>query len=248
MRRVIMRRLGLALAVAAALSAIAAAAALANEGPFFKVAKARLEALESKNITGELAKEYVLRAGIKEVDCKAMLVSKAMIFGSSGPNLSDGEGTILFEKCTVSGNGTGCSVEEGQFVSAKLFFSLAFSKKASEKGETLLALVTSPSGVLATIKFTGATCIVKMTAVEGVIAAEDWNTEQKPVKLEETETEGENAFLNFPTAQIKEVWLEEEGLRNKQTTSLTMFEQAATIVGRTRLKLESKQPWGVFAK
>lgn len=236
------------LAASAITGVSAPAAALANEGPFYKVAGKRLEAKGNREVKGKLAKEFVLTAGTREVDCKKLKLEKSMIFGSNGPNASEGEWKIVFEECGVLGNGASCSVTGGKVETNLMEEFLAFANKASKKGETLLIMLKPEKGQpIATIKFSG-TCTSETTNVEGVVAAEAWNSEEKPVKLEETEKEGVSVFANFPTAQIKAVWIEEAGLRREVATSLTMFGQGATIVGRAQLSLPENEQWGIFAK
>jgi hypothetical protein len=223
-------------------------------GPFFKVAKFRLVSGELKTIEGALAKEYLLKAAGREIKCGGTTFKGGVpsIIGSEGPTAGTSEETIEFTKCTVKGNGEPCEVEKGAITTEALKDTLAFTNKATAKGESLLTLFEPVKGekekILAKVKFVGAGCKVKEAKLEGSVASENLEGGEKSVKREETETEAEKGFFDFPAAPIKALFTESGGVRTEVKPELKLFGEKAELAGRTSVKLETKEKWGVFSK
>jgi hypothetical protein len=231
-----------------ALGAVAATAAQATEGPFWKVQGSRLTTGETLTIEGAIAKEYVLKFNplVGEIKCTSQKLEKAKLRGSAGANPGTALATVVFEGCTAAGNGEGCKVEAGKIKTVQLTETLARENHVPVKGEKLLALFEAQGGVWTNVKWEGTQCKIKELAVEGSLAAEVWEGGEKPVKLEETETEAEKGFVSFPTVAIKKVWVETGGGKEVKPR----LETAGTVVGltgRTELKATGFK-WGVFTK
>jgi hypothetical protein len=249
--------LTLSVVAIAALAAITASAATAIEGPFYRIEKSRL--LENIPVEAKLAKEYQLKNAIIEIHCTAQKLESSSLLGSQGANSGSSIEIVVFEGCAVIKNGEACEPysektagkkEPGIIRTKPLTGALDFANKASVKGEILLIIfepVKKPP-VFVTVKFTGVNCKVTSLAIEGSIAAEVWEGAGKAVKVEETETEAEIGFVNFPAAQIKVDFIEEEGVRKEAKPSLKAAGLATELTGRTELKLPSKEKWGIVTK
>jgi hypothetical protein len=74
-----------------------------------------------------------------------------------------------------------------------------------------------------------------------------WKEYEKPVELEEDETEGSKGFFFFPTSAITVDFLEEEGKRKEVKSSLKAFGKTATLQGTTEVTLQGGGRWGVCA-
>ena len=154
----------------------------------------------------------------------------------------------VFEGCSVEGNGQPCEPEK-RIETEPLKDTLAFSNQESKKGETLLQVITPTKGtVFLKLKFSGFGCTIRETVIEGSVGAVSLGAKEKPVKVEETEGEGEAGFVNFPATTIKVAWTEEEGKRKERKLSLKAFGKACALEGRTKGTLTSKEKGGVFTK
>jgi hypothetical protein len=211
-----------------------------GKGPFFKI-KGVLGG--KSEIEGKAGKEYVLTAGTIKLKCAKEKLEKASVSDSSG------EGTAAFESCTVEGNGTGCEVEGKAFKTELLDASLAFSNKESVKGEGLLISFKPAKGtVWSKVKFVGAKCSVKEAAIEGSAAAEAASG-GKAVKFEEEPAEAETNEISFPEKALKTVWVEATPeTRTEVKEALKAFGLAATLFGKTEVKLVGGGLWGVATK
>jgi len=252
------RILGLAVLAVFALSVITATAAQATEGPFFKIENNRL--LENEPIESAGTKEYVLKSGEFRIKCTGQKIENGTFEGSSGKTRSQSLEYVVFEGCTVTGNGSPCEVfsekitgkPEVKVIRTKLLTNiLDFSNKEATKGEKLLILFKpTKSAVFVTIKFTGTGCTLfkTETTAEGSVAAEALEEKEKPVTVEENEPEGVKGFVNFPEVPIKVEWEEVGGVRKEVKTKLTVFGKASELQGRSEVKLTSKAKWGVATK
>jgi hypothetical protein len=127
---------------------------------------------------------------------------------------------------------------------------LGYPKKPPAKGDVVLIDVLPVVGeVIATVKFTGAGCKLTSTTIEGSVAGEAWANAKEGVKIEEKETEAESSFVNFAAAPVKLIFIEtEKGELLEIKPSLKVGALGAELVGRTEIKLVSKEKWGVFTK
>jgi Trypsin len=210
-----------------------------GKGPYYRI-KGVLGG--KSEVEGKANKEFIIKTLVSKVKCLQAKLEKSSITDATG------EGVVKYENCTVEGNGTGCEVEGKTFKSEALQTALAFSNKASVKGETLLiALKPKVGNAFAKVKFTGEKCTVKETTTEGTLVGEDWSG-GKAVKLEEEPAESETNETSFPEATIKTAWVESEGTRSEVKGGLTIFGLAATVTGRSEAKLVGGGLWGVFTK
>jgi hypothetical protein len=224
-----------------------ATAAQAFEGPYYTIESVRLEKGITAKVEGQAEKSYVLTAGTIKVTCVKHKLEKATLVGSTGASSGLSEEAFTFESCTVAGNGEKCEVSEGKFATGVLKDTLAFTNKESKAGEVLLIHYAPVSGgLIATIKFSG-TCTLKEIAVEGSVDAEAWSG-AKAVKAGEEPLDALAGEANFPAVSIKSSFSEEGGVRKENKPSLIAAGKAATLEGRTRMTLSSKELWAVQAR
>jgi hypothetical protein len=211
-----------------------------GKGPFYRI-KGTLGGKSS--IEGKSGKEFVVKTETAKLKCTKVNLEKASV------NDSSGEETLVFEACSVEGNGEKCEVEGKTFKSEPLQTTLAFTNKESKKGETLLASTKPVKGnVIAKLKFTGASCKLKETAIEGSMAAEALSA-GKAVKLEEEPAEAETSEVTFPEKAIATSWVESEPeKRTEVKQSLTAFGKAATLTGNNAKKLVGGGNWSIATK
>jgi hypothetical protein len=242
----------LVLCSAAALLIAASSPALAaGEGPFFKVAGARLALSASQVIETSAAKTFVLAGGTFTIECTKIKNAAADAFkGSNGKNGSTSEEHLTFEGCTQTGFGPPpCALVGNKFETNALKNMLGFTNAVSVKSELLPVFFQPIAGTqIALIKFEPiGTCTVPEVSLEGSFAGEPSN-KGKAVKFEEEPAEEESNEVNFPSPALKALWLEEGGTRKEIKPALRWFGVAAKLTGTSSVKLKSKQKWGVFAK
>src|SRR5580700_10316438 len=219
-----------------ALSAVVASAAQAAEGPFFKVAGARLKEGESKELTGKLSShEVVISFPGSDISCTTMdFAAGAKIAGSTGANFGFGEGVLELSKCVGEGPLTaGCEVTG--FKSKPLKEELAFlsSERSGELGVDFTPVSTKPaSGDFGEIKLVGS------------IVADVGKDE---VGKEPAEAKG--LLLKLPTVGIRKAWLEKSGSLTEVRPELQwQTGEALAMSGEFSLELASGAEWGVFTK
>jgi hypothetical protein len=269
------RILFLAAVAVSALSAIMSTGAqAASEGPFYRICepktggiwednecsktgakkafeKIRLLAGETRNIELSMhSEEYVLANGLLTIKCKKQKAESGRIIGSTGANPGTSEEVILFEECTVEGNGVGCEVENKAIKFEALKNTLDWSKETPAKGDVhLIMFQPVTGGVWGKLKFVGAGCTFKTATVEGKVGAQLDNGKKELLKLEENEELTELGLFTFPTTLIKTEWVENEGKREKVEMGLKMAGKGFTkFEGKTRIKLVGGAHWGVFSK
>jgi hypothetical protein len=259
-----------------ALGAISSTAAQASEGPFYRICekvaegkfkdieckepgtaapgwnKIRLEEKQTHEITVAMSsKEYVLANGVQTLRCKKQKAEKgAVIVGSTGMNAGGSEETLVFEECTVEGNGAGCKLEGEKIKTEPIKNTLDFAKEKVEKGDVhLIMFEPVTTTVFTKLKFEGVGCTLKTATVEGKVGAQLDNGKQELLKLEENEELSEKNLVRFPATLLKEEWVEKGGKREKVALSLKSFGKAATkFEGETSIILVGGDHWGVFSK
>ncbi|MFI5168319.1 MAG: hypothetical protein ACHQQS_17055 [Thermoanaerobaculales bacterium] len=233
-----------------AVSAVGATAAQAIKGPYYKVEGVRLKAGESNEIINATAvANFVLAnatTGVKVTCTTINLNAAAKITGSSGFNNSGSVETITFGGCTVTGNGTGCTVEGGTVKTEPLVNNLAYAEKPPKKGTKILVVFEPESGaVFATIKFVGAGCAVPQLVVEptnprgGVCGG-------AAVKVGEEPAEANVGEINFPAAPIATAWVEAAGALAEVKCGLASGGTADTLTGLSSFELFGKPNWGIY--
>jgi hypothetical protein len=261
--------------------AIAATPAEAIEGPFYQRCKnvgagnGNFEDNECSNaggakewekfrllagfpqIEGAAEKEFVLvGVGITK-KCKKLKLEAAALVGEPPGNAGWSVEAIVFEECTVEGNGVPCEVyseqnqgkkELGVIRTTPLTNTLDFPNAAPAIGDALLVYFAPVKGtVIAALKFTGAGCKVTSLILEGSVAGEALNSKKEPVKIGQTEVLGEVNYVNFPKAFIKNDFIEEAKVLKAVKPSLKMDGIAATeFKGTMEVKLATKEHWGIF--
>jgi hypothetical protein len=229
-----------------AMSAVAASAAsAATEGPFYKVAGKRLAATETKPLKAKASKNFVLTASGVVITCtKLKLSSASKIIGSTGKNPGTSEETLEFEGCTVTGNGEGCEVENGKITTNVVTNTLGYATK--ERTGKILVLFKPKSGaIFVTVKFTGAKCTFKTTAIEGSVIGEAASS-KKAVEVGGEPAEAKENETLFEATTPKVIFIEKEGAIEETKASLKAFGLAASLTGEADLTLEGEPVWGVF--
>jgi hypothetical protein len=238
-----------ALVAVLALSALAATVAQAAEGPFYKVAGARLGAGETKELKAKVKKEYVIHynTSFEIIRCTAQkLEAGAKIIGSIGANPGTSEETISFEGCSQMGNGSPCEVENNKITTNLLTTKLVYATK-ERTGKILILFKPVEGTVFATFKFTGSGCNFTTMAVEESVAAEVWSG-GKAVEVGIEPADVVANEVSFPEPSIKKVWVETAGKLEEKKPVLKGFGGALEEVGRSAFTLAGEPKWGVYTK
>jgi hypothetical protein len=236
------------LAVASFYSA-ASSAAHATEGPYFEVSGTRLAAGATRAITGtEETKSQIIKFGTVALTCVQVVTSSSpgasAILGSSGANA--GTASMVFEisGCTVTGNGTPCSLAE-PFVSS-VVSTLAYP--STSRSGSILELYTPASGKkFGTFVFIGSACEFTSATVEGSIAAEVWSG-GNDVEVGKEPADTAIGELNFPASLIKKAWTESAGVLTEHTVSFKVFGIASSVEGRLKMELSGSPAWGMHTR
>lgn len=242
------RIIGLALVAVFALSAVAASAASAAEGPYWKVAGARLLEGQSEEIEAAAEGNQELSAGLTKVLCKKLeLKAGAKIIGSTGKNAGTSKETLVYRECEVKGLGEPCSVVEP--IETKALKNVEGYATEARTGKVLTLFEPEAGSEYATLKFSG-TCSVAETKVKvklgknGVIC-EDLNGAKESVEVGKGETEAESGFIRCPSPKINSIWVEAGGGLTKKEAGLEAFGVEANYFGTAKVKLKTKKVWGV---
>jgi hypothetical protein len=223
-------------------------AAAATEGPFYKVKGARLTAGQKAAFTGSASSNIVLvskTTGIT-VSCTFLTLEKANLLGSTGANAGPSEEKIVLSTCSVSGNGTPCSVTAGIIRTEALVSSLDYNT-AARSGVILVRFAPAAGAVLAKIGFSGAGCFQKETSVEGSVIGEALNS-GLTVSVGAEPFETTTNEVRFPSKAIAVGYKEAAGSLTEQKTGLKEFGTAAALEGTAALGLPTGEVWGVYTK
>jgi len=236
---------GVVLLALFAFSAIAATAAQAEgpaNGPYWSIEGTRLAAGKTFEITAKATSNQVLTAGTDIVTCTGFkLKPGAVLLGSNGKEPGKSDETIEYTGCTVTGNGTGCAVENGTVTTEPLTNELAYAEN-----EKSLVVEFDPvkGATLATLKFkaeTGGTCSVTSTKVTGLVIAGAFTDAATPVLLElpNTVAQAESFLLKSPAAGATTfIWLVKGEVDSKfEYEPLTAFGVGATHTGTALILL-----------
>jgi hypothetical protein len=153
---------------------VGVAVAVAEEAPYWSIEGTRLAAGKTAEITGKAfgGGTQALTAGTVTVTCTGGKVSKGTVLVGSEPGEPGrGEGRIELSGCTITGNGTKCTVTNGEIKTEPLTGELAYA----ENKKSLVVEFTPRTGhVLAEPKFTaetGGTCTHGSTKITGLVVA-----------------------------------------------------------------------------
>jgi hypothetical protein len=226
------KTIGLALVAVFALSAIAASAAQAVTAPFFTVGGTRLVAGKTHNFDARAfpGSRFTLETpalGVS-ITCTSFSTKAGVLLGSN-PGLPGKDNQVsVFSGCTVTGNGTSCTVVEP--IETK---PLTSELVESQNGKQLLEEFKPTTGaVFVVIRFTG-TCTVKESEVTGAVAAEVLtDPAEGKIELGQTPTEGTSFLVKFPVTSITEVLLiNSSGTRETAKLALEAFTFPSTLTG-----------------
>ncbi|HTA13078.1 MAG TPA: hypothetical protein VK765_06625 [Solirubrobacteraceae bacterium] len=184
-------------------------------------------------------------SGIK-ITCTGQTYEKGSIEGSSSGNAGAIKVAHLnFSGCTVTGNGSGCSVSGGLIQTEALEGRLAYATK--ERTGKILVLLgndgSSPTKWWA-LKFVGAGCTRSETELYGSVVAEVV-TAGTPDEVA-GEAEAKVQQLRFPTSEIEKVWVEREGKTVEERVGLQLSGTAVVPTGTSNLELKSGELFGAF--
>jgi hypothetical protein len=233
-----------------AVCVVAAPIAQASEGPFFDIAEGRLLIGETQEAESASTKPYELTTSTIKIHCEKEKGEKVVLSGSISTTGSSGEEAMVFESCTTSGNGTKCELEGKKFKSERLTSKLDYSNKEEKASEQVLtALAPVSGGVFAKLRFAaseGGKCASSEIIAEGSVGGEELEGKETVVKLGENEAESETDYVNLPGTPLKTEWFEEESVRKEAAVGLKLGKEAATLSGRSSIKLPGGKKLGIF--
>lgn len=234
-----LRIIGLALVAALAMSAVASSAAQANEGPFYKVAGAKLEAGKSEEVKAKALSNQVLSGNLfgfaTTVTCTALKVKAGSTIDGGVPGTS--KETLEYSGCTQTGLGSMCEVENKEVKTNAVNNKLVYSEPA-RKGFIDVLFTPASGEEFVNIKFTGS-CLVKEAKVTGSVAGETLTAKARNAVGKGTEAKTGETWL--PATQIKTVWVGE----TETAVGLKWAGAAATIEGKSEAKLTGEPLWSV---
>jgi hypothetical protein len=242
-----------------AFSAVAAAAAEAEEAPFWTISETRGEGTGAKLETRRLlenetrlitvkkySNNFQLAAGGKTITCSNIRIKEGtgVLLGSKATEPGKDAATIeFFENCSVTGNGSPCSVVEP--ITANVKSEQVESPKGGASSNLLTLFKPASGATFVTIAFTGTGCTVPSTKVTGEVALEDLTdpnsppTLGEPIKLSSPAGRLEKSYLlNAPATTIKKVWKIKAGVGKEETLEeLSAFTEPATLTGTALILL-----------
>jgi hypothetical protein len=228
------------------LGAVTVSVAQAEEAPFWSIGGTRLAAGKTHFTTtkvfkeGEAGQELTLttpKLGIV-ISCTGVSLpfETGVILGSEAETPGTNDGVVHFTGCTVTGNGTGCNIENKEITTKPIKAELVLNVESKAAGKTLLVELSPSSGeVLGELKFkeeTGGKCTNKTTKVTGSVAAEVLNEKEEAVRLPNTHEEGTSGLTRFPATAIEKVWLVKAGVgKEVEVGPLLAFGDDSTATG-----------------
>jgi hypothetical protein len=179
--------------------------------PYWSIEGTRVAAGKTFEITAKSeSAQQMLSAATDTVECATLkLKPGAVLLGSNGNEPGRGAGTIQYGKCKVTGNGTGCLVENESAETEPLMIELAY---AENKKSLIIEWDPVKGRILATLHFkaeAGGSCTVATTKVTGLVVAKVLTDAPNPVLLElpnhVTQTAG--WIAESPSTPIRHIWL-----------------------------------------
>jgi hypothetical protein len=236
-----------ALLSALALSAVAATAAqAATEGPFYKIAGARLAGGESKEVKAKATVNYRLYDTLGPlISCTTQkFASGAKLLGSTGATSGSGEATVEFSGCSLSGDGTPCSVEQTVKTEPLKTGLVYLGEKRS--GKVGIDFTPASKHTFAEIKLIGSGCKYTKLKIEGSLAGELYSG-AKAIEVGKEPAEAATESLSFPGGPGSSVWSEVSGTLVEAEPVLEVAGTITEIYGESSLELAGGGSWGVFA-
>jgi len=231
---------------------VAIAPALAAEGPFYKVAGARLRNGVSEEVEVKATNEnYVLKASISgtavTVTCTgAKFVAGATINGSTGGNAGSSKERLELTSCTQVGNGTGCTVTGTKITTLALKNTLGYSE-AERKGKIQFLYQPESGTEIANIAFTGGiACTFTSAVLKGSFVGEALS-KAATITVGSEPAAGEVVEIHFPPTLISKIFIESGGsLKNESASMEWGGGTVTTFEGGSELRLLLREIWGLY--
>jgi hypothetical protein len=250
-----------ALVAVLALGAVAATAAQAAEGPFWKITGARLGAGESQELKAKVRRAYTMTLNQYRISIRCTqqkLNAGSAISGSAGSNAGSGEEVIVFENCSLQGQGAGCEVyseregkKEYKVLTTKTLKQELVYQNKERTGKILVLLSPVLGSVFTKIKFAGTECNPTKEggedAIEGSVAAVALSG-NKAVEVGKESAEVVTNEIEFPETVVQQLWTEKGGKLEEKKPILKVFGSKFNIFGTSELTLAGESKWGVFTK
>ena len=183
-------------------------------------------------------------SGIK-IKCTGQEYEKGTLEGASNGNASTIKVAHLnFSGCTVTGNGTGCSVF-GLIKTEALEGRLAYATK-ERTGKIMVLFGNDGSSPTKwwLVKFAGAGCTDTEAELYGS-AVTEVVTAGTPDEVG-SEAEAKDEQFRLPTSEIEKVWVEKEGKLVEEPVRLQLSGMAVVPSGTSNLELKSGGLFGAF--
>ncbi|MFI4991383.1 MAG: hypothetical protein ACHQHO_10790 [Solirubrobacterales bacterium] len=210
---------------------------IGKEGPFYKVEGKRLEAANEAATTKSKG-NFVLKGVGISVTCKKVVAKAgATINASKGANSATSSETLELSECAVEGNGVPCEPEGAKITTNALTNTLAYDEK-ERTGHIDVLFKPTEGTQIANIKFAGAGCKIKETALEGSLAGDSF-VEGNDAKLGAGKEVKVNE-IRFPSKE-KEVFVETAGKEEAKAPSLKAFGIAVTLEGTAEVEVGGKK-------
>ena len=216
-----------------------------TEGPVWNIGGTHLGKEESMELTAGSGEFTITQTSGVKIKCTGQEYEKATIEGSSGANAGAIKVAHLnFSGCTVTGNGSGCSVG-GTIKSEPLEGRLAYATK-ERTGKIMVLFGNDGSSPTKwwLVKFSGAGCDIKEAELYGAAVAEVV-TAGTPDEVG-SETEAKVQQLRFPTSEIEKVWVEKEGKLAEEAVGLQLSGAVVVPSGTSSLELKAGRLFGAF--
>ncbi len=241
----------LVIAVAAAVFAFAAmaSAALASEGPFYKISGARLGSgsAHAFSLSGSGFVYFGVSTLAPEIECGGFSAATgAELFGSNGANASSGAATLSFVKCReLTGANKECPIEKGTITTNPLTITTAYAT-SSRTGKIYLLFKPAKGQPFAVIHNTGPGCEGIKTTLEGAVAMEA-TVAGSAIEVGKEPAEATSIQLSLPGKAGRTVWTESSGTLQQQTATLGAFgNKYGTLAGTATASLSGLPSWGLY--
>jgi hypothetical protein len=240
------KTIGLTLLAVSAFGAIAASAAQAEEAPFWSVNGSRLKAGETRNITSSVTpgSKFLIKMGTDVITCTAFKLKVGVLLGSNAGEPGTSDEVVVFEGCTIAGNGTPCNVANGKTITTENVKSELVENSA--KKQLLTEFFPAAGVIFANLKFEGTGCEMTETKVEGSVAAEALTEKGAVIELPGPAESAVTGKLKFPATSIKKIWLIKGGTGSEVAVALKSFGVATTLEGEADIKLASGEKWSAL--
>lgn len=253
------RTAGIALGAVFVMSAVVAAPAVATSeaNPVWYDEGASLTEVLNNLAALAVNTQELTSSAAKTISCKKVAVNKEAglehLIANTDSGGVDAE-TLVYSECTYPESG--CHVRnkggtngtiETNALESKLEYTTRSEAEKEEvkKGTTLTVFKPVTGSVFVEIEFDGSGCpSISEPAVDGLLAVENVGDAGTESGAELTEHE-----LNAPSTLIKKAFYNEGGTTKEQKTELKVFGSLASAgyIGKSKVKLESGEHWGIQA-